>query len=129
MQLGNTAVGERVDRSKITPESIIATAKKILAPYTLECVYSWPLSSSVADSFRHQALASIGGPSTRSGRGYASLLPRMSASSSLGEFFALGSELPPRLTVALRSDAMHTHSPKAGQGMVCDFGKRASHNR
>ncbi|KAK4704058.1 phenol 2-monooxygenase (NADPH), partial [Phenoliferia sp. Uapishka_3] len=36
VQLGSTAHGERVDRSSITPESIIAKAKAIMAPYELE---------------------------------------------------------------------------------------------
>lgn len=35
VQLGTTAVGERVDRSAISPETILATARKIMAPYTL----------------------------------------------------------------------------------------------
>ncbi|BGP32394.1 hypothetical protein JCM10296v2_004175 [Rhodotorula toruloides] len=37
IQIGSTKPGERFDRSSVTPESIIETAKKIMAPYTLEC--------------------------------------------------------------------------------------------
>ncbi|GAA6041366.1 hypothetical protein JCM8097_007687 [Rhodosporidiobolus ruineniae] len=37
VQLGSTKPGERIDRSSITPESIVATAQRIFHPYKLEC--------------------------------------------------------------------------------------------
>ena len=36
VQLGRTEVGTRLDRASISVESIMATARKIIAPYTLE---------------------------------------------------------------------------------------------
>ncbi|GAA6001581.1 hypothetical protein JCM10207_006738 [Rhodosporidiobolus poonsookiae] len=40
VQLGSTNPGERVDRSTLTPEHIIATAKRIFHPYKLECPFT-----------------------------------------------------------------------------------------
>ncbi|KAL8276665.1 hypothetical protein RQP46_010933 [Phenoliferia psychrophenolica] len=39
VQLGSTEHGQRVDRSSITPESIIVKAQAIMAPYDLECPF------------------------------------------------------------------------------------------
>ncbi|KAM0747392.1 hypothetical protein T439DRAFT_329121 [Meredithblackwellia eburnea MCA 4105] len=39
VQLGDTEAGSRVDRTAITPESIIAKAKAIMAPYELDCPF------------------------------------------------------------------------------------------
>ncbi|GAA5854304.1 hypothetical protein JCM8547_001772 [Rhodosporidiobolus lusitaniae] len=39
VQIGSTKPGERVDRSTITPESIVAKAQAIFAPYKLECPF------------------------------------------------------------------------------------------
>ncbi|ORY56536.1 FAD monooxygenase [Leucosporidium creatinivorum] len=39
VQLGHTEEGERVDRTKVTPESILATAQRIMAPYKIETPY------------------------------------------------------------------------------------------
>lgn len=39
VQLGSTEPGQRVDRSAITPEIIIAKAKAIMAPYELDCPF------------------------------------------------------------------------------------------
>ncbi|GAA6047438.1 hypothetical protein JCM3770_001305 [Rhodotorula araucariae] len=39
VQMGSTDPNERFDRSSISPESIVATAQRIFAPYKLECLH------------------------------------------------------------------------------------------
>jgi flavin-dependent dehydrogenase len=70
----------RADRSKITPETIIAAAQKIIAPYNLKYEYcdwwtAYQIGQRVGKNFDHSS------------------------------------------RVFLAGDAVHTHSPKAGQGM------------
>lgn len=74
------AVGARIDRSKINPETIIATARKIIAPYGLNYQHCdwwtvYQIGQRVGNKFSHNE------------------------------------------RVFLAGDAVHTHSPKAGQGM------------
>ncbi|KAL5113249.1 hypothetical protein ACEQ8H_008889 [Pleosporales sp. CAS-2024a] len=70
----------RADRSKITPETIIRAARKIMAPYSLEYEYcDWWTAYQIGQ--------------------------RVGTSFSKNE------------RVFLAGDAVHTHSPKAGQGM------------
>ncbi|WPH05091.1 Hypothetical protein R9X50_00799000 [Acrodontium crateriforme] len=76
----NAAGGAKFDRSTITPEVILASAQRIMAPYKLSYKYcdwwtAYQIGQRVGDSF------------------------------SLHE------------RVFLAGDAVHTHSPKAGQGM------------
>jgi flavin-dependent dehydrogenase len=70
----------RADRSKITPDTIIAAAQKIIAPYNLTYEYcdwwtAYQIGQRVGKNFDHES------------------------------------------RVFLAGDAVHTHSPKAGQGM------------
>ncbi|KAI4609287.1 hypothetical protein J4E80_008536 [Alternaria sp. BMP 0032] len=70
----------RADRSKITPETIITAAQKIMAPYKLTYEYcdwwtAYQIGQRVGKNFDHKS------------------------------------------RVFLAGDAVHTHSPKAGQGM------------
>ncbi|KAF1830047.1 hypothetical protein BDW02DRAFT_573430 [Decorospora gaudefroyi] len=70
----------RADRSKITPETIITAAQKIIAPYKLRYEYcdwwtAYQIGQRVGKNFAHES------------------------------------------RVFLAGDAVHTHSPKAGQGM------------
>ncbi|KAK5995656.1 Phenol hydroxylase [Cladobotryum mycophilum] len=75
----------RVDRSKITPDLILATARKIFSPYKLDYHYiDWWTAYQVGQ---------------RSGDRF----------SKLNRVFLAG-------------DAVHTHSPKAGQGMNVSMG-------
>lgn len=70
----------RADRSKITPETIITAAKKIIAPYNLSYEYcDWWTAYQIGQR--------------------------------VGKNFERDSR------VFLAGDAVHTHSPKAGQGM------------
>ena len=78
VKLGSDGV---IDRSNITPDSILAAAKKIVAPYTIDYHYcDWWTAYQVAQ---------------RVGTAYSDLTKR----------------------VLLAGDAVHTHSPKGGQGM------------
>ncbi|UKZ76347.1 hypothetical protein TrVFT333_004049 [Trichoderma virens FT-333] len=80
----STSTG-RVDRSQITPDLILETARKILSPYTLDYHYidwwtAYQIGQRVGDRFsKHNR-------------------------------------------VFLTGDAVHTHSPKAGQGMNVSMG-------
>ena len=72
--------GKKVDRSTITPETIIASAQRIMQPYKITYKYldwwtAYQIGQRVGDSFSHHE------------------------------------------RVFLAGDAVHTHSPKAGQGM------------
>ncbi|PNP44568.1 hypothetical protein TGAMA5MH_03698 [Trichoderma gamsii] len=85
-QLKEVSTGTgRVDRSQITPELILQTARKILSPYTLDYHYidwwtAYQIGQRVGDRFsKHNR-------------------------------------------VFLAGDAVHTHSPKAGQGMNVSMG-------
>ncbi|EXJ73045.1 uncharacterized protein A1O5_04194 [Cladophialophora psammophila CBS 110553] len=76
----NEEGGKRADRSKINPETILASAQRIMRPYKIEYRYcdwwtAYQIGQRVGDSF------------------------------SLKE------------RIFLAGDAVHTHSPKAGQGM------------
>ncbi|OCT53145.1 Phenol 2-monooxygenase [Cladophialophora carrionii] len=76
----NAGGGKKADRSKINPESILASAQKIMRPYKITYRYcdwwtAYQIGQRVGDSF------------------------------SLKE------------RIFLAGDAVHTHSPKAGQGM------------
>ncbi|RFU79183.1 fad binding domain-containing [Trichoderma arundinaceum] len=85
-QLREVSAGTgRVDRSQITPDLILQTARKILSPYTLDYHYidwwtAYQIGQRVGDRF-----------------------------SKLNRVFLAG-------------DAVHTHSPKAGQGMNVSMG-------
>lgn len=75
---GETA--SRTDRSKITPEAILASAQKILAPYTITYrKLDWWTAYQIGQR--------------------------------------VGSHFSAHERVFLAGDAVHTHSPKAGQGM------------
>lgn len=83
--------GGKVDRSKITPEMILQSAQRIIAPYNLTYEYcdwwtAYQIGQRVGDSF------------------------------SLQE------------RVFLAGDAVHTHSPKAGQGMNVSMQDSKSHH-
>ncbi|KAI1431911.1 FAD binding domain-containing protein [Xylaria sp. CBS 124048] len=72
--------GGRIDRSKITPETIFGSARKIMAPYKLDYHYcDWWTAYQIGQR--------VGNKFSKSDR------------------------------VFLAGDAVHTHSPKAGQGM------------
>ncbi|OAL35726.1 hypothetical protein AYO20_05107 [Fonsecaea nubica] len=76
----NAGGGKRADRSKISPDTILASAQRIMKPYKIDYRYcdwwtAYQIGQRVGDSF------------------------------SLKE------------RVFLAGDAVHTHSPKAGQGM------------
>ncbi len=78
--LSGTEGGKKFDRSKITPETVIASAQRIMRPYKITYKYldwwtAYQIGQRVGDSF------------------------------TLNE------------RVFLAGDAVHTHSPKAGQGM------------
>lgn len=76
----NQAGGQKVDRSKIGPETIIASAQRIMRPYKITYKYlDWWTAYQIGQ--------------------------RVGNSFSLNE------------RVFLAGDAVHTHSPKAGQGM------------
>jgi phenol 2-monooxygenase (NADPH) len=76
----NSEGGAKLDRSQITPETIIASAQKIMRPYTITYKYlDWWTAYQIGQ--------------------------RVGNSFSLQE------------RVFLAGDAVHTHSPKAGQGM------------
>ncbi|KAF1344306.1 FAD binding domain protein [Delphinella strobiligena] len=82
IQLTDTEGGEggRRDRSKISPEGILESARRIMAPYTLAYTYcDWWTAYQIGQR--------------------------------VGDDFSL------RERVFLAGDAVHTHSPKAGQGM------------
>lgn len=75
-----TSAGSRVDRSKITPEVILQSANKILAPYTLSYrTLDWWTAYQIGQR--------------------------------VGTHFSASER------IFLAGDAVHTHSPKAGQGM------------
>lgn len=75
-----TQGGGKVDRSKITPEIILQSAQKIIAPYNLTYEYcDWWTAYQIGQR--------------------------------VGDKFSLDER------VFLAGDAVHTHSPKAGQGM------------
>ncbi|MGJ4931636.1 FAD-binding monooxygenase [Bradyrhizobium sp. HKCCYLS2038] len=89
VELAKLEVGERVAGRNITVEEVIAKAKRILAPYTLEVkeVAWWSvyeIGQRITDKFDDVPEAEV-----------ATRLPR----------------------VFIAGDACHTHSPKAGQGM------------
>ncbi|KAF2877269.1 phenol 2-monooxygenase [Massariosphaeria phaeospora] len=70
----------RADRSKITPETIICAAQKIIAPYSLRYEYcDWYTAYQIGQR--------------------------------------VGTDFDYKNRVFLAGDAVHTHSPKAGQGM------------
>ncbi|KAL9012417.1 MAG: hypothetical protein Q9173_002815 [Seirophora scorigena] len=72
--------GGRFDRSRITPDSILEAAQKIIRPYKLECKYrDWWTVYQVGQR--------------------------------------IGNHFSAEERVFLAGDAIHTHSPKAGQGM------------
>ncbi|KAI9736998.1 MAG: hypothetical protein M1834_000587 [Cirrosporium novae-zelandiae] len=72
--------GGRVDRSKITPQTILEAARKILSPYKLEYNYcDWWTAYQIGQR--------------------------------VGDRFSASDR------IFLAGDAVHTHSPKAGQGM------------
>ena len=72
--------GKRVDRSTITPETIIASAQRIMRPYKISYKYlDWWTAYQIGQR--------------------------------VGDRFSLDER------VFLMGDAVHTHSPKAGQGM------------
>ena len=80
IQLVETGADGKVDRSKISPERILQSAQKIIAPYNLNFHYidwwtGYQIGQRVSDRFSHKE-----------------------------RIFLVG-------------DAVHTHSPKAGQGM------------
>ncbi|KIX98498.1 uncharacterized protein Z520_05799 [Fonsecaea multimorphosa CBS 102226] len=76
----NTASGQKVDRSSLTPEAIIASAQKIMRPYSITYKYlDWWTAYQIGQR--------------------------------VGDKFSLNER------VFLAGDAVHTHSPKAGQGM------------
>ncbi|KAL1952881.1 hypothetical protein VTO42DRAFT_4068 [Malbranchea cinnamomea] len=82
IQLKEVAVGEggRADRSKITPDLILKSAQRIIAPYKLTYSYcDWWTAYQIGQR--------------------------------VGDHFSL------KERVFLAGDAVHTHSPKAGQGM------------
>jgi phenol 2-monooxygenase len=88
VELDELAEGERVDREAVTPEQLVAAARRILHPYTLEVheVAWWSvyeIGQRLCDRF---------------------------------DDVAEGDDAPlPHVFIA--GDACHTHSPKAGQGM------------
>ncbi|CCE00065.1 FAD-binding monooxygenase [Bradyrhizobium sp. STM 3809] len=89
VELAKLEVGERVAGRNISVEEVIAKAKRILAPYTLEVkeVAWWSvyeIGQRITDKFDDVPEAEV-----------ATRLPR----------------------VFIAGDACHTHSPKAGQGM------------
>lgn len=76
----NTASGQKVDRSSLTPGAIIASAQKIMQPYRITYKHlDWWTAYQIGQR--------------------------------VGDQFSLNER------VFLAGDAVHTHSPKAGQGM------------
>ena len=79
-KLDDGSAGARVDRTKITPEIILKSAQKILAPYTLTYrTLDWWTAYQIGQR--------------------------------VGTHFSASER------IFLAGDAVHTHSPKAGQGM------------
>ena len=89
--------GCRFDRSKITEQTIFHTAQEIMKPYTLGYKYcdNWTVYQVChrihCSSFQYTHLYQIG--------------------QRVGERFSIDNR------IFLAGDAVHTHSPKAGQGM------------
>ena len=77
---GGIAGGKKFDRSKITPETIIASAQRIMRPYKITYKYlDWWTAYQIGQR--------------------------------------VGNSFTMKERVFLAGDAVHTHSPKAGQGM------------
>lgn len=91
--------GEMLDRDKVTPDSILNTARAILHPFTLNTDHiEWYTGSS-----QNACQVSCGTKHLRP-TGY-----------HIGQ--RLTESFSPDNRVFLAGDACHTHSPKAGQGM------------
>lgn len=87
--------GQKLDRSKITPEAILKSAQKIMSPYNLKYDYcDWWTAYEVC-ILKHSPL----------------MLTGIQIGQRVGDHFDADQR------IFLAGDAVHTHSPKAGQGM------------
>ncbi|KXT06833.1 hypothetical protein AC578_7212 [Pseudocercospora eumusae] len=91
----------KADRSKISPETILASAQKIMAPYKityrkLDWWTAYQIGQRVGTSFSAHERVFLAGD---------------------GMMFMIGTCMCVRDRLTLVLPAVHTHSPKAGQGM------------
>ena len=104
ISLGDLPPGQRLDRTKLTAESILDSARKILHPYHLEATHiDW------CSSFRAISLTA---------QGHATRSASASARCDAGRRTELTAQtFSAHERVFIAGDACHTHSPKAGQGV------------
>ncbi|KAJ9097812.1 hypothetical protein QFC19_006680 [Naganishia cerealis] len=106
VQLGRLEPGQRVNRSEVTIEKIIEKAQSIVKPYRLECAdVEWytcyEIGQRLCDTFDKQERVFIAGYVAHD----IETAPNTGILTSIFPHFRE------------YSDACHTHSPKAGQGM------------